>query len=353
MKQRIIDFLLNNADSSIILRIKEEIIGTISKKEEKELLEKILIQKNVQTIINSQKPDGWFGNSFHGQSPKLGAGMYDNMEVGLRYLVEKGFPPENEYISKAVNSFFYKEAFDPVYRVKKPKIPDTDYSYTASGLYLPRSSIIIRAGYEDILQKNDIIDLKHDIDFSLMTFTNVLNYKNVEDVIETHRKKLCFKKDIIWPCIYHLRILAHSQAWRNKKNISILADSINHLLSFKHSNEMIYTYINRQFVGPCFAFINSQIQILKIMDKKDISLDIMELFARCGIIKQITVLKTKYEYLLSLIDDNLVINIDKPKDNGWSPYFGFALEEDWKTKTKIQCDLLFRVLLIMHYMEST
>jgi hypothetical protein len=89
------------------------------------------------------------------------------------------------------------------------------------------------------------------------------------------------------------------------------------------------------------------------MDKKDISLDIMELFARCGIIKKVAILKAKYEYLFSLIDDNLIININKPKDNGWSPYFGFALEEDWKTKTKIQCDLLFRVLLIMHYMEFT
>jgi hypothetical protein len=212
MKQRIIDFLLNNAGPSIILRIKKEVIGSILKKEEKELLGKIIIQKNVQTVISSQKSDGWFGNSFHGQSPKFSAGMYDNMEVGLRYLAEKGFPPENEYISKAVNSFLLKEAFDPAYRVKKPKVPDTDYSYTASGLYLPRSSIIIRAGYEYMLQKNSIVDLKHDIDFSLKTFANVLNYRNVEDVIDTHRKKLCFKKDVIWPCVYHLRILAHSQA---------------------------------------------------------------------------------------------------------------------------------------------
>jgi len=77
--------------------------------------------------------------------------MYDNMEVGLRFLVEKGFSAENEYVSKAINSFLLKKPFDSeAYRIKEPpKAPDTDYSYTALGLYLARSSIIIRAGYEN------------------------------------------------------------------------------------------------------------------------------------------------------------------------------------------------------------
>ena len=100
MKEKIIDFLLDNADPSIILRVKKEILGCITKKEEKDLLDKISIQKNVQIVIQSQKQDGWFGNNFHGQSQKLGSGMFDNMEVGLRYLAEKGFPPKNKYIAK-------------------------------------------------------------------------------------------------------------------------------------------------------------------------------------------------------------------------------------------------------------
>ena len=41
-----------------------------------------------------------------------------------------------------------------------------------------------------------------------------------------------------------------------------------------------------------------------------------------------------YESLLARVDDDLDVNIslDKRKDHGWSPYFGFALEEDWKDK---------------------
>ncbi|HEY8350630.1 MAG TPA: hypothetical protein VIM13_12480 [Clostridia bacterium] len=92
VKQKIIDFLLKNADPSIVLRVKKEVPGILSKEEESELLDRIKQQKIVQVILQSQKPDGWFGNHFHGQSAKFGAGMYDNMEVGLRYLAEKVSP---------------------------------------------------------------------------------------------------------------------------------------------------------------------------------------------------------------------------------------------------------------------
>jgi hypothetical protein len=251
-----------------------------------------------------------------------------------------------------------KEPFDPVYRVKSPIAPATDYSYPACGLYLPRSSIIIRAGFEYRLPKNEFINLKHDIDFSINTFAHVLNYNNVDEAIDTNRKKLCFKKAVLWPCMYNLRMLAHSYGWRDEKNVSLLADSLNHLFSFSQSGEMVYTYKKGQFIGPAFAFINQQMQILGFMKDEAVGttlLDMMELFARCGIVKQVTLLKNKYESLLELIDVNLNMkfNIDKQKDYGWSPYFGIALEENWQTNNKILCDILFRILLTIYYVECT
>jgi len=353
IKQKIIDYLIENADPSIILRVKKEVLSSLSREEESDLLSKIIHQKIVQIIIQSQKPDGWIGNSFHGQSAKLGAGMYDNMEVGLRYLAEKGFPPESEYISKAVNSFLLKEPFDAAYRIKPPKPPATDYTYTAIGLYLVRSSIIIRAGYEFTFPPNDFIDIRHDIEFSFKTFTNVLTYNSLDDVIDTGKKMLCFKQGVLWPCSYHLRMLAHSRGWRNEQNISLLADSVNHLLSFPQADDMVYTYVKGQYVAPCFAFIHLQAKNIGLMDENNISLDLMELFARCGIVKRVEKLKIMYESLLALVDDdlNVNINLNRRKDHGWGPYFGFALEENWKEKIRMKCDVLFRILLIIHYAE--
>jgi hypothetical protein len=116
------------------------------------------------------------------------------MEVGPRYLAEKGFPAENEIISKIVNSYFLDEPFHREYRMEAPK---DDYSVTALGLFHVRSSTIIRMGYEYLLPKNDFINLAHDINFSFKIFTNVLNYKNLDDVIDTSKKKLCFKKGVL------------------------------------------------------------------------------------------------------------------------------------------------------------
>lgn len=351
IKQKIIDFLLENADPSIALRVKREILGYLSENDEHSLTQQIARQKNVQTILQSQKPDGWIGNHFHGQSQKSGAGMFDNMEVGLRYLAEKGFPAEHEYVAKAVSSFLSKAPFDSAYGVKPPKPPDTDYTYTASGLYLARSSVMLRAGYEAQLPSNHFIDLHYDVDFSLKTFLKVLDYTFPDDVVWGHRKKPCFQPGVMWPCLYHLRILAHSHAWRSGHNIGLLSESIIRLYALPQSDETIYTYINGQYVSPCLAFLGEQGRLLGAHNEKDISLDLLELFARCGILGKVSELNAKLEYLLSRIDADMNVNIDLNKRyvTAWSPYFGYALEENWRTNTKKQCDLLFRVLLIIHY----
>lgn len=354
-KQLIIDFLLDNADPSIVLRVKKEVLNSLSEREERELLDRIIPQKNVQTVIQSQKPDGWFGNNLHEQSAKNGAGMFDNMEVGLRYLAEKGFPPENEYISKAVESFLTRASCEHSNSDNDRNTKNEDYKYTAIGLYLIRSSLIIRAGYEYRLPKNEFIDLKYDIDLSFDTFTEILNYDSPCDVLDTSKRKLCFKPGVRWPCLYNLRMLAFSRGWRSEKNTSLLAESLNRLFSFSMSDEMVYIYVKGQYVAPCFAFIHSQANNLGLMDKDSIPLDLMELFARCGIVDKVIFLKDKYESLLGLIDDDLNVNLDVDKKSafGWSPYFGYALEEDWKKKIRKQCDLLFRILMIMHHVEAS
>jgi len=158
---------------------------------------------------------------------------------------------------------------------------------------------------------------------------------------------------VLWPCSYDLRMLAHSQGWRNINNISLLADSLNHLFSFNHAVEkMVYTHIKGQFRAPCLAFIHNQMYCLGLMDENYVQFDLMELFARCGVIKQVDFLRNKYEQLLSLVDNNLAINYKiGTGERNWGPYGGFALEEDWKIKARKHSDLLFKILLIIHYAE--
>ena len=85
MKEKIINYLLENANPSIVLRVKKEVLNNITESEETQLVGLILAEKNVKIATESQKSNGWIGEHFHGS-----ANRFDNMEVGLHS--EKGLP---------------------------------------------------------------------------------------------------------------------------------------------------------------------------------------------------------------------------------------------------------------------
>ena len=74
--QNAINFLLENANPSIKLRIKKEILGNISPKEEMDLQTQIIEEPIYKLIASCQKENGWLGNGFHG--PNRDAGAYEN-----------------------------------------------------------------------------------------------------------------------------------------------------------------------------------------------------------------------------------------------------------------------------------
>jgi hypothetical protein len=117
-------------------------------------------------------------------------------------------------------------------------------------------------------------------------------------------------------------------------------------------DKMIYTNIKGFYKSPCLAFIHNQIYCLGFLDEQYIPFEELEWFARCGVVKRVDYLNSLYERLLSHIDENLNINYKiNPYSRNWQKYSGFALEADWKSKIRKQCDLLFRILLIIHYAE--
>lgn len=352
MKDKIIDYLLENANASIVLRVKKEILQDISEEEERILVNKILKDRYVNTAVSSQKSNGWFRDYFHGS-----ANMFDNMEVGLRFLAEKGLPPDHPIISSAVQALVNTPKTDAAYGVRKPMTrPEDDYAYTGCGIYLPRSSIILRAGYETKLSKSAPIDLNFDIDFSVQAFRSVLNVNTPDEIIEIRRGKPCFKKGVQWPCIYHLRILAFSEGWRNKENMDLIGESISSLYEFP-SVGFVYTYYYGQLKGPCMTFVHNTPINETLADGTvgGMYFDRLELLARCGALTRVEALKKEYELLMNSLDEHafFTMKVHSKYALGWSPYFGFALEEDWRTKNRQQCDILFRILMIMVNRENT
>ena len=72
MKQKMIDFLLENANPSIKLRVKKEILKNLGKQEEMQLQEQILKEKIIRLIESKQLANGWIGLGFHGSSKDAG-----------------------------------------------------------------------------------------------------------------------------------------------------------------------------------------------------------------------------------------------------------------------------------------
>ncbi len=53
---------------------------------------------------------------------------------------------------------------------------------------------------------------------ALSVFKSVTQIESREDLYEPYRDKFVFRPGILWPCIYHLRLLAFTRRWRTPEN---------------------------------------------------------------------------------------------------------------------------------------
>ena len=81
-----------------------------------------------------------------------------------------------------------------------------------------------------------------------------------------------------------------------------------------------------------------------------VRLDKIEWMVRCGLYPLVPKLKEEIEFILNAVDSSGACML-KVNEKGWSPYFGFQLEENWRWKIRLACDITFRALLILHYAQ--
>ena len=63
--KRMIQFLMENANPSIRLRVQKEVLGEIGTEVEANLLSQIREEPIYKAISACQKENGWLGNGFH------------------------------------------------------------------------------------------------------------------------------------------------------------------------------------------------------------------------------------------------------------------------------------------------
>lgn len=342
--RRMISYLLEHANPSILYRIKKEIFHNINEEEEKKLQNSILSEKIIQSIIACQKENGWLGNGYHGSNKN--AGQFENMETGVKYLAEKGVKKDNDVLRKAMIAFKELPYTDSCYR-NSGEIGD-EFKYAANGSNLFRCACIARAGYEDF------IDISPQIQLALDSFHRVLEVDSILDISYVIKNKRVFYDFEKWPCRYHLDILAHTSTWRTEENSKMLAESLNKIMRSDRS-ELIGVKADSwvgHVLNTCGCFPS---QGFKLVDEVNgipqYHLEYLIWFARCGVVPYSPVLQGIVQDILKSVNKDGIceVSVNDNLFKRWGPYGGMQLETDWKSKARKNCDITFRALQLCYY----
>ena len=342
------NFLLTHGGPSIRLRVKREIMGDISAEEESALMEEIQTEPVYRLVAACQKENGWLGNGFHG--PNKNAGLYENQEVGTKYLAEKGFGKENTVLCRAMDAFATVPLSDLCYRTHG-KVYD-EFQFAANGQNLIRCACIARAGFADVL------DISPQVQLSLDSFRRVLEVDSILDVSRTIKssKYRLFHKNEKWPCRYHFDILAHTESWKTPENCQMLAQSFEKLM--RQDRPELTGVGAASWVGHVLGTLGCYTEGFSVRTTKDnaslIQLETVEWMCRCGLYPYLRILQDEVGVLMDSVDADGICRAPVDEDflRGISTYGGQQIEADWKTPIRKACDITFRALLCGKYAES-
>ncbi len=323
---------------SISYRIRKEILQEdMLKPDMQELQAKILNEPEVLRIFSLQKQDGWLGGLFHG---------VDEPECSLRYLMEKGVEPSHPIIISALNAIIARgDKFDEgcMYRVGKPLD-----SMHLGGSKLIKACVFAYTGNENYAF------VKEQIDEALEVFRYVCGVENTADIYYEHKDKLVFKAGVMWPSIYHLRLLANTSSWRDAKNQEMLVKAFSRLVELSPIPQVKLLYRHR-IISPASVFMEDFDSNISSLSAKEWMLWFhrTELISKLGIAARIGSVKRQIEYVNDLFKQSKGLSSKKLNHyyfTRWTQYIGLALENDWKSTERIENDLIFRCLLINSYL---
>ncbi|MDD3126825.1 MAG: hypothetical protein PHC32_01370 [Candidatus Izemoplasmatales bacterium] len=331
--------LSQRAGPSIAYRIKKEIfLEDINNNDMQELQNKIVNRVEIQRIFSLQKDDGWLGGLLHG---------VDEPECCIRYLIENGVDSSHHIIRAALNAIINKgDKFDEgcMYRVGKP----LDEMHLG-GSKLIRACIFAYAGKET----HDFV--LEQIEEALNVFRYVCNVNNISEVSSFYKDKLVFNKGTMWPCIYHLRLLAYTNSWKNSINQEMMVRAITKLVELSPipNIKLLYKY---QLISPASVYMNDFNNDMNNLKASEWMMWFhrVELITRLGIATKIPAINSQIIYLNSLLSENDGFFWKPIKHyyfTRWTQYIGLALEDNWHTTEKVINDLTFRSLLINYYLN--
>jgi hypothetical protein len=331
--------LLDQACPSIQYRLRKEVLKQFPQSPEMcNLQSKIMEDGLVWEVSGWQGEDGWLAWDFHG---------YKSTETGVRILCEKGVESGQPVLEKALVSL--EEYTERLVR----GIGKVGHILDQTGLGGSETIQAVVFAYAGVEDKPFIHE---QIRIALAAFQAVLTVNSLRDLIGEYRGKLIIRKGLVWPSIYHLRLLAWTRGWRTPENQWMVSKSIGRLVELSPIPSFNVLY-HSQLMAPASFCMDDFNPDLNRLDDAGwmIWFHRTELLARLGVIHSIPAFEKQLNELKQILAANGGLFNKKlvhPYFRKWGAYTGLMLESDWKTPARRENDLTFRSLLIIHYSEN-
>jgi hypothetical protein len=298
------------------------------------LQDQVVADEEVKRIFESRKPDGWLGKNFHGEN---------SIESDIRWLSEKGVSNQHPIIQDALISL---ESHSERLSLGIGKVGFILDQLNMGGSILIQAVIFAYVYHEDrpFVQKQ--------VDNALNAFNAVINVDSIESIIKEKSGRKIFSPGVIWPSLYHLRLLAWTGHWRTTENMLMLSESIRKLISFSPIPAIKVLYKSQIIAPASFCMDQFAPDMGKMKDFEWMKwFHRMELLARLGVIHLIPALENQIWTLCKILDENdgfFGLKINHPYFRKKNVYTGLMLEKDWNSPQRRIYDLTFRSLLILN-----
>ncbi len=314
--------------------MRTEILGESFSDEAKVLQHQLLQENAVQEVLSWQGSDGWKSSSFHGNK---------GIEAGIRFLREKGVTKQHPAITSALNAL--REEPNLIYRgIGKPGNVLDQLGF--GGAQMIRAVVFAYAGAED----EPFVE--EQIKIALAGFNFILTISNLDEITCEYKNKLVFKPGVMWPSIYHLRLLAHTNKWRTPENYHIVAKGISKLVELSPIPHILVLKQSQLVAPAAFAMQEFNPNLEEMSDAMWMQwFHRMELLSHIGVIHSIPELQKQVMRLEQILKQGkgwFMGKVTHSSFMNWGVYTGLALENDWRSPQRRANDLTFRSLLIMH-----
>jgi len=357
IKQKMIEYLLKNANPSIVYRVRSEVLEDLTAGDTADYQAQILTDPMIMHISAMNESREIL--SFKG----LNRVIFDKYS-SVKYLAEKAVTADTAVMKNAINRLLPIEI---PYVDESGKARD-EFKYPCSEFNASKYACMARAGFENARGFTDFV--RHAVD----SFRRVTEVDTVFDIMEQVGKgvktRYVFKDYEKWPCRNYLDILAHTSYWRSAENVKIVADSVREMMRTDDCTLVSYVpggYSEKVgchggiFPAQGLTVMGSGVYPSPIMcalgkNGRDYNgkyhFELIEWFARCGVVSSLPKLSEVVDEIADSIDEIGICRLQNIAEDVFKSYGKFGgqqLEVDWKSRTRRDCDITFRALLILHY----